>query len=63
MKTTPVFPDAQGRDLDPQFRAAQILTDWVEPLNRLTPSEIGAERATHLLFVEKAYPSASGNAI
>ena len=59
MKPTPVFPDVQPRDLDPQFRAAQILADWIRPENRLTPSEVAAERATHLLFVEIARPAAS----
>ena len=57
MKRTPDFHDVQPHKLNPYFRAAQVLADWIEPENRLTPTEIGAERAHHRLLVEFTRPT------
>ena len=57
MECTPEFHDVQPHRRDPKFRAAQVLADWIQPANRLTPTEIGAERATHRLLVEITRPT------
>ena len=44
--------------LNPEFRRAQVLSDWIEREHVLSPVEIGAERAHHRLLVEITRPPA-----
>ena len=45
--------------LKPKFRRAQVLSDWIERENVLTPDEASAERACHRLLVNITRPAPS----